>query len=436
MQIGPFHEMRGPLSSNLFRMPTADRFMEALIDDIRKGRTVFVLLPDSVELDLVWAEITRLLQRRQEINIRWREVYVSEMPRGEAPLLALAGAIQVVWPDQGTPRTVSNLLDLDECPDLLLLRGLGSLDEEEQDSWLKMIDRWETAGRSTLNRGDKPKGLVLIDKYKALKARISGILDTLTVRWWWGIPSALEMRQLCRLASSYEDDAEQTSGSRWREHVLPGLVGNDVELAEYIWDQAQSSGDELIERLASLAESREWAPNDLEAWGANDVVVAARKYRLRELDSPPFELLELWASGALSYSSEYGLELHPAANQILGQGGAIKRKIWRGQVELLSPILDNLRIDICQYLSRQYGDDWPVKWIVPINPLDERDSRDDPLATQWSHIVNVLNLFELKKPEKALCDQAQLARKIRNDIYHYDLVEFWRFDLLDKMIAG
>jgi len=413
--------------------------MESLVDDIRKGRTVFVLLPDSIELDLVWEEINRLLQRRQEININWHEVYVSEMPRDEPPHLALADAIRVVWPDQETPRTVSNLLDLAEFPDLLLLRDIGSLNEDEQDAWLRMIGRWETAGRSILTRGGKPKGLVLIDKYKCLKAGISRILDTLTVRWWWGIPSALEMRQLCRLASSYQEHAERTSGSRWREHVLPGLVGNDVELAEHIWDQAQSSGDDLIERLASFAEFRKWEPTDLEAWGANDVVVARRKYRSRILDSPPSELLELWASGALSYSSEYGLDLHPAANQVLGQQGAIKRKIWRGQVELLSPILDNLRIDICQYLSREYGDDWPVNWAEFTSTADEIESREDPLTTQWTHIVKVLNNLgrsRRKELEQSFCDQAVLARCIRNKIYHYNLVQFREFDQLDKMMAG
>jgi hypothetical protein len=298
-----------------------------------------------------------------------------------------------------------------------------------------MIVRWETAGRSVLNRGGKPRALVLIDNYKGLESGISEILDKLTVRWWWGIPSALEMRQLCRFASYDEEGAEQTSGSRWREHVLPGLVGNDVELAEYVWDQTRSTGDDLIERLGSLAESREWTPSDLEVWGANDVVAAARKYRSRTLDSPPIELLGLWARGALSYSSEYGLDLHPTANRILGQEGAIKRKIWRGQVELLSPILDTLRIDICQYLSKKYGDDWPVKWIVPTDTTEERECRADPLTTQWTHIVNVLKGFEWKDREKSLHDQARLAREIRNKIYHYDLVEFRDFDLLDKMVA-
>ena len=158
--------------------------MESLVDDIRKGRTVFVLLPDSIELDLVWEEINRLLQRRQEININWHGFYVSEMPRDKLPHLALADAIRVVWPDQ-TPRNVSHLLDLAEFPDLLLLRDIGSLNEDEQDAWLRMIGRWETAGRSILNSGGKPKGLVLIDKYKCLKAGIFGVFDRMKA-WFQG----------------------------------------------------------------------------------------------------------------------------------------------------------------------------------------------------------------------------------------------------------
>ena len=427
--------MTGLLSSHLFRMPTVDRFMEALIDDIRSGRTVLVLLPDFVEVDLVWDEINGLLEKRQELNIKWGGFSIPDMPRDEDPHLALARACQVVWPDPTTSQTVSNLLDLDEFPDFMLLRDLGSLAEDEQVPWLNMINRWQTAGQSVVNRGGKPKGLVLIGKYKGFRSGISAILDKLLVRWWWGIPSALEMRQLCRLADSYEEDAKLTSVSRWREHVLPGLAGNDVGLAESLWDHAQSSGEDLMEAIGSLADFREWTASDLEAWRANEVESASQKYRLRELASPPFDFRALWASGALSYSSDYGLDLNPIANMILGQEVAVKRKIWRGQVELLSPVLDDLRIEICQYLSSVYGYDWPIRWISPPTADQDRAVRSEPMAAEWGHIVRVLGDYRLKGQERLRYDQAYLARKIRNDIYHYDLAEFRDFHRLNSMMA-
>ena len=429
--------MTGHLSSQLFRMPTVDKFMEGLIDDMSRGRTVLVLLPDSVELDLIWNQTNAVLERRQGINKKWHEFRIPEIIGDESPHLALARACQITWPDQTTPRTISNLLDLDDFPDLLLLRDLSSLSDDEQDSWLDLVERWQATRQSVLNRDGRPKGLVLIDKFKGFRPRISSILDKLQVeiRWWWGIPSALEMRQLCRLANSDEENANLTTVSSWREHVLPGLVGNDVELAESLWDHAQSSGKDLLEYIGSLAAFRGWTEVDLKAWGANDVESVSKRYLFDPPTQPPFELRELWARGALSYSQDYGLDLHPIANAILGQEVALKRKILRGQVELLSPMLDALRIDICQYLSSVYGGDWPIRWISPRDSDEEWQVPKEPMSAEWGHIVRVLGHYQLKSEELQRYNQASLARNIRNTIYHYDLVEFREFDRLTRMMA-
>ena len=83
----------------------------------------------------------------------------------------------------------------------------------------------------------------------------------LSFHWWWGFPSVLEMRLACRLASAqYGEDDSDTA--QWREYVIPGLVGNDVQLAEQMWQGVLDKYRSDIERfgriLGDVWNSRMW----------------------------------------------------------------------------------------------------------------------------------------------------------------------------------
>ena len=56
------------------------------------------------------------------------------------------------------------------------------------------------------------------------------------------------------------------------------------------------------------------------------------------------------------------------------------------QAELLLPTLDGIRLDLCGYLTRLYGTDWPVKWFQPEHPRDEAAVRENSLACEWGYL--------------------------------------------------
>ena len=53
------------------------------------------------------------------------------------------------------------------------------------------------------------------------------------------MPSALEMQLLCRSLSITELGVAE---DRWRESLLPSLVGNDIALASHVCDFSSGEG--------------------------------------------------------------------------------------------------------------------------------------------------------------------------------------------------
>ena len=52
-------------------------------------------------------------------------------------------------------------------------------------------------------------------------------------------------------------DGDGTEANRWREHVLPSLATNDVQLAEMMWDRVSESPDRIVDGLMDYWRSLE-----------------------------------------------------------------------------------------------------------------------------------------------------------------------------------
>ena len=210
---------------------------------------------------------------------------------------------------------------------------------------------------------------------------------------------------------------------------MPGVAGTDVQLAEHLWSDILGDIGAVLESLttfwASVAESS--SISDSLA-----VIDGVKNYQgtIVTGQEVPECLQEYWAKGCLVYSPEYGLEVHSALLANCGKRSDVEKRIWRGEAELLLPIVNELRLRVCDDLTKYFGNEWPVKWLPPVHPQELEQVKETPLATELGHIDYLFRNTGSGHPLDSMRHFANLvwnARRLRNDIAHYKTVVYQDF---------
>lgn len=410
----------------LARLPSAVGAVQAVADDLCAGRSVIWLLPAGLESEAIAALLRAELWRRDaDADALW----LPDLGRDRPLAPALADAFQLAWPTPETPRTVDILLAMrPQLPDVIILDGLAELDGARRADWLDFCARWAEAGKRHAQPGQAGTALCVLAPAAAALDCLPEPAAFVSVRWWWAIPSALEILMICRQENGCAGD---DSEARWREMVWPALAGNDLRLVECLWDRPVPDVPALMTSLAAYAVER--------GWTCEEATVACELAAPGTLGgsatagmAPPEAVRSAWARGLISWTPEYGLELHSAAAALLGQTGEIAHRLWRGQVALLLPAVDRLRRRICQELTDRHGHDWPTRWFPPEDERDAAAVRADPIACELGHLAALLReCAELRVPA-SWGPVAMHLKWLRNELAHYrpigyfDAVSLWR----------
>ena len=102
--------------------------------------------------------------------------------------------------------------------------------------------------------------------------------------------------------------------------------------------------------------------------------------------------------------------------------------LWRGQSELLLPIVNEIRLRVCQDLTETYGSDWPVKWVPPHFEHDIEEVSRSPLGAELSHVNYLIQNLGIRNhrhdlyQKRFLGDLVLMAKTVRNEIAHYNPV--------------
>jgi hypothetical protein len=395
-----------------FGLPSVQRFLERTVSDLGDRRSVLILLPEGIAPDTVWEA---MLPHLHQGNYAVRVLPALDFGGRSTPAAEVGRALNVEWPSEDSPRTVANLLAANGLPDVIRLTGLESLAPGLRSRWTDFVLEWARTTQHRTDIGAPSSRLCVVGLAGTLLSVLPRSDPYLSVCWWWGFPSCLEVQLLCRMLS----DRSEALVARWREHCLPSLAPNDLGLLDLLWPNAFEGPDALHQRLRSYASDREWDAELLADWSENQHSIRSAFARLGECPaSPPGPVLRLWAHGAFGWSEEYGAELHVAAYAALGLELEVQHRLWRGQAELMLPWLDQIRLRICDHLTGRYGREWPVRWIHPLGPDDERMARENPQSCQWGHLDVLLKDCRSLAGEK-LCQQvASSARMLRNRLAH------------------
>jgi len=404
---------------------SAQRFLKRLVADLERGCSALVLFPEGEDYDSLWQQVNRQLwQDDYDCSGAW----LPELPADGTMPSALGDLLGARWGSSRTLRTVESLAISEGLPDIIHLRGFGELTENAREKWLALVRRWADAVKSREAQGWRPTALCLMTSASSLPDLPSEDVWLVT-RWWWALPSALEMRLLCRQVSDGAG-GDVDLETKWREFIMPSLVGNDVGLARFLWKDLTRDSDHVTERLRTWAVEKGWTVEALAKWKLERGSTRAFQKDHVRVAQPSVQQQRLWARGLLNWTPEYGLMVSPAALVILQEHEAIKHRLWRGQVTLLLPLIDSVRLSLCQKWTKRYGRDWPWRWQLPRSDEEAEAVRSNPLASGWGHMEALLRLRDEMRHERTLLPLVSHARYVRNELAHYRPVAFQDFRVL------
>ncbi|MBN1207513.1 MAG: hypothetical protein JXB05_21760 [Myxococcaceae bacterium] len=308
-------------------------------------------------------------------------------------------------------------------PEVVWLEGLEGVGDAGARAWLEYLaasSRYGIAG-----------ALVLLMPVGRLspKIEVPGTSPRLAVHRLSGTPSALEVRLLCRLAEPHPPTSPE---ALWREAVLPALVGSDLTLACALWEAVLEEEATLRSALTSAARACRWEAPALEEvrafladtgssrGGGAQAAVETRWARLSQ-------------AGFAGTTPEYGNEVGTAALAAREEVRAVAHRLWRGQAALLLPRLDELRMRVCESLTRVYGPRWPLRWGRFEDAEDRQRVEDDPLACDYGPLEHILRKREVNGAR--YLPAVSLGRTLRNELAHYRPVRFTDFKRLCELEA-
>lgn len=417
-----FHTLHHALS--------VQRFLSTIVDDLVANRTsTIILLPAGVAPADVWELIRSELDRRQ------CDLYeIPLVDLDEHPLVALESFF-------GTPRSAQALSWTLEAfferahvgallPDILYLEDLQHLSGTAVAEWVTLTTRWAKLNQGLTQSDRNRTAMCLIVPATLVLDQLPTGNVHLAIHWWWGFPSVSETLMLCRNDSSFSYDHCLTS---WCEHLLASLAVGDSTFLAHLRPWIDQCDHVLEQKALDFAISRDWTATLLRSCGADTLFKGSLSQRGHLSAGPPALLRQLWAIGALQWTPEYGVELHTAAVVCIGLCDEFRHRIWRGQVQLVYPTIDYLRLTVCHSLTKYYGRDWPIRWRRPEDERLAEAVERDPNACELSYLVALLDRNMNKEVKAQWYSLVEQLARIRNKLAHYAPISFAEFEQLWKL---
>lgn len=411
---------------DFWRLPQVAALAATWVNDVRDGRSLLLLAPRYQGTAVVSAELRHLLS---DAGFYVRGADVSSWPEAGDLLQLLQRELGCESAPGGTAEGLDWLERCSDTPDVLVVTGLERGEGDLRRRWLGGLDRWALMSKEAADSEKTLPPVVVVAPVAWAAGGLPRNQTHLVTRGLWGRPTALDVQMLCRLT---QDERAMSVAQRWREHVLPSLVGDDLGLIPALWDEVLNGMGSLLSALNRYAEDMEWDETVL-VQAQEQVAMQAAASAADGGQLAPSRLATLWAEGMLASTPEYGVEMHAAASVLAGNEEAVRHRVWRGQVALLLPFLDALRVTVCEALTLRHGSDWPLHLSPPKVLEEELALRESPLACEYGRLDYLLrNDFTLRTQRERYLGLVAEARRMRNMLAHYQPVRFAEYEWLSR----
>ncbi len=409
------------LAGDLLRMPSAQRFQSGILEDIRRRVCVIAELPRPSYLQEVSAS---LLASWDRAGLRvWHLDDARRLP--EEPVGLFFAREGRIGQNKSNEQALEHMLaGRNPAVDVICVSSSATPSRWCDKEWPFFIDAWTRVSARLGEDSIRRPAVCLIAGPAEFPFDSTASTPILTSHRWCDIPSLAEMRVACRFAGRRSDGAAKLA---WREQILPPLTGSDLAAVEALWEVATQGLERVLEVLEDYALARGWTPDLLAGRGVMTIDESLRQsvdWRARSL---PKEITDLWADGLLVASGEGGLCVHSAAAASLGQVDRIRHRLWKGQISLLLPLVDSIRLAVCEHLTARHGSGWPLldSELTPQNQQQLAALRESPLACEFGYLQVLLrHSRQFREDAKQLGSIVTLCRSVRNELSHYRPVEF------------
>ncbi len=381
------------LEAGLWGLPGAKRFVNETSTSLQTGISFGLLFPDGIN------QVSFLDELERSLDV---QIFVIDLDQlsGDYPLSVLVKAFMIKgvssWEE-----IVSN----EGTPSVTIIKGLATCDSEIKKEWFFTPAYWGKAAHSQSSN----RSICLITDIRSISDVNEIPRNDLRYRYklWIGIPSALEMRLLCRYF--HEDIEESDEAFIWRENLIPSLANEDIELAQKLWNKIFSSA-EIFQTLKEYCEEKGWTKNgDTVSYGWKPVKKIINDESLTNIQNLTYLGLR-----KTSFTYEYGEEINTAFLYQLGKIEDVNHRIWRGESVLMLPLLDEVRLRICDLLKKSSNRKGLQNLKQNFNSPQE-----------WSEIIWLL------KNEKSYAsfasrnlEKIDYCRSLRNKLAHYEPIEY------------
>lgn len=379
------------LISNLWDLPGPRQFLKILGQDLLEGISQLVIYPPGASIYGIKHELLRSIERDYFLDVQVLDPTVEE-ENGHIrdPFSILCDR----WPELIDCEFIERALESNCLPDVILVENLEFCQKTIQTAWVPFLKRWVQSSQAN---GSKKSLVLLLPADVAINLNLPSPDVRLSYMVWAGIPTALEVRLLCRMKTEGLDFEGQ-----WRELILASLAGNDIGLCERLWE-CVFYPKAVIEALKSFGDERGWNANKmnqlLEGWKPKPPGMELRI-------NPQQGGFRLLSQGITTYSPEYGEEVNSAVLAVLGRKAELNHRIWRAQAVLLLPLIDEVRRRICDHMYE--------------NPLKETDREKFQQPLEWGELKNIFqNLPRGLQIKDRWGSGVHLGWWIRNEISHY-----------------
>ena len=104
-------------------------------------------------------------------------------------------------------------------------------------------------------------------------------------------------------------------------------------------------------------------------------------------------IYRLWNLGLMDYTAEYGWEVVSWALMPLGLTWIVDHRIWRAQIRLVMPLVDQVRLSVVSYLCGYGGRSWLVDEVNNLVASSTFGSRTikSCWAAEFSELIAILD---------------------------------------------
>ena len=393
----------------VWQLPNPSRFLDDVVESLAASKHVIVMLPEPMMVSLPISLLTKRLASRGLGSLS--EVSLSNSNQEDI----LDAIVEELGIDICEVPNVESFLDRSDLPSrYIAITGI----EYGGISWMTSLSTilLKAGEHAQVSEQHNFNLIVLVSpQFSPPKDNVK-----LARHFWWGILSSVDIDCVTeRSMVDYKPDS--IAEHYWLRALCRGVAKCDPLLSQIIVETSPKSVDDLCDIIINLG-SNEFPDIPLNCFRLPELQLGTDRIK------PPRngKMRELWSGGYLDWQDGSGLIFHPYVLAACGRRQEIERLVWKGQIQIILPVVEQARQTIIYWLTREYGEEWAIKLAGHLSEQDMSGltSEIGPLC----YFLFKSNSHIKRYNFGLMSNMAWKWRDIRNEISHgrpvsYDLMK-------------